>query len=535
MNSNNDLLSIIAFIFIAFQSTLGFNCVLISDQLSEVMGIPNFTSFVTSLGLRKSYQLSDCYVVIDGKNLTHYLYIQYLKLHSKYEFLFGGNYVGIRLFFKTFFKILNKCKIIAIIIFDGGLDLQLKDSRMTRFKKSSLIKSQHLSDVSKSESSLESQSSVNGDITFPFRLQNLIISVIKESPNVFCLRTKFDADLNIAKLANHLNCAVISNDSDFLIMSVNGGVISFDSLEWQTPHESIGVTKQSKDYFIECKIYKVFDFAEKFGLKPEMLPIFATLMGNDAIDDKVFDELFDDIRREIRLNSLDANQISEIDQKIRSHRWLRMKQLLYWLSHRFFCSNQAIDYIERYLTDKRIDTKEFRASIKGYKTDGNCYLNELINHKLAKTKVEDIPINKIVEEHRFPKWFLIEYFYKTDLSSNLFTYIESKVLFMRPLVEDFDLNSCSESSHELYAFLLGLLRLKRNDKKPIRLITRSRNDSQTNAVNIVEKEIFPKTQISHIPSGDQELPVLGELRQLFIIHFFKYLVLFLPYFKTYLK
>ena len=475
------------------------------------MGIPNFSSFVSSRDLRKSFQLSDCYVVIDGNNLLYYLYIQYSKLNSN-DFLFGGNYTELRHFFRKFFQSLKKCKITAIIVFDGGLDLKLKDSRMSRFEKSMKI-SQNLNDVLKSNSSPESQSSaINGDIIFPALMQNVFISVIKESSNVFCLRTVLDADLNIAKLANYLKCPVISNDSDFLIMSVNGGVISCDSFEWQSPHPAIGVTKQSKDYFIECKLYKVFDFAEKFRLKPEMLPIFGSLMGNDAIDDKVFDELFSDILLDMRFKSLDVNHVSQIDQRL-NKRYLRMNQLLYWLSHRFSSTKQAIDYIEKYLTDKRIDTKDFRASIIGYKTDENCFLNEMINHLLAKTKEENIPIETIVEEKRFPKWFLIEYFYKIDLDSDLFTFIDGKLLMKRPLVEDFFLNSCYDSSHELYAFLLGLLRLKRNDKKPIRLITRSRQCSRIKAAKTIEMDIYPKTRIIGSSSGYQVLPVLGELRQ----------------------
>ena len=69
-----------------------------------------------------------------------------------------------------------------------------------------------------------------------------------------------------------------------------------------------------------------------------------------------------------------------------------MNQTIYWLSHRFFSAFQAITFIESYLKEKQIDVKAFRASVRGYQTDGECYLKELMLHKLAETPEKDIPI-----------------------------------------------------------------------------------------------------------------------------------------------
>ena len=309
-----------------------------------------------------------------------------------------------------------------------------------------------------------------------------------------------DSDLEAAKLANDLKCPLISNDSDFLVMNIDEGVISCDSLLYETPF----TTKTSK-YYMECKVYKVVDFVNRFGLKPEMLPIFATLMGNDGMDDKVFEDLFVDIRKEIGLEFSEI--IPEIDNFENRSRWLRISQLVYWLKNRFFSASQAIDFVENYLIDTKVDLKDFRVSIKSFQTKGNTFLRKLFDHKMNETDEKDIPIEEIVNEYRFPKWFLINYFYRTELDSIFFTLVGIKVLMLRPLIENFEFDSCFESCIELYAFLSGLLRLKRNDKTPLQITIRKGYDFE-------KRDIYPKTSISQWSGDGQQLPILSDIQDL---------------------
>ena len=120
--------------------------------------------------------------------------------------------------------------------------------------------------------------------------------------------------------------------------------------------------------FIDCRIYKVSDFGHKFGFSPQVLPIFGSCVGGQAIDNRVFDDMFSEILLEIRFNSLEVSIKSGLDQKL-SQSFLRLNQLLYWLSNRFITSNEAITHFRSFLRDKQIIKKDLRDPIKGYKID----------------------------------------------------------------------------------------------------------------------------------------------------------------------
>ena len=246
------------------------------------MGIPLLSSFISNIdGLRKTYKLSNSYLVIDGNNLMHILY-QLFNKRNQNDFIFGGNYTDYRKFFHKFFDNLKKCNIKPIMIFDGGLNLQLKDNRMHRFQET-FNKTKKLSENPPKDEVLS-----YGDVVFPFRLKKSMISVCEES-NVFVFQTPIDADLDSAKLANQLKCPLLSNDSDFLVMDINEGVITCDSFQWEE------LKSKSKGFYIKCEIYRIVDFVQKFDLKPEMLPIFGSLMGNDGIKGEIFEDLFRNI------------------------------------------------------------------------------------------------------------------------------------------------------------------------------------------------------------------------------------------------
>ena len=479
-------------------------CLIQTINLLSIMGIKGLTSFVSKEDLRNRHKLSDGFVVIDGNNLMFYIYSS--TNSKRNDDLFGGIYDEYGNQFRKFVKNLKKCNISPILVFDGGLNLQLKDNRMKRFE----VAFDNSKDISDNPPQNDELRDDDKKIS-PSLLKDTMMSVMKEfMPSeetkqiksvaehkwrVFCFQTVLDSDLDSAKLANDLKCPLISNDGDFLLMNIDEGVISCDSLKWETPLKS-----NNSKYYIECKIYKIIDFTNKFDIKPEMLPIFASLMGNDGIKYEIFDKIFIDIHNELHNMHWLSEELRGSYYYNSNNRWLRMKQLLYWLSHRFFSASQAIHFIERYLIDTKVDLKDFKDSINSYQTNGNTFLKQLFDHKIKESDEKDIPIEEIVNEYRFPKWFLLDYIYRTEYDSTFFSLIDSKFLIRRCHIENFDFNSCGESSIELYAFLLGLLRLNTNDKTPVRVITR-----KGHAIN--ERDLYPKTHINC-----KELPILSQLR-----------------------
>ena len=479
------------------------------------MGIQNLSSFVSNIeGLRNDHKLSDCFVVIDGYNL---LFEINKKLNTEdNQFLFGGNYNEYRNQFLRFFKNLKKCNISPIMVFDGGLNPQFKESRKDPKMEENLEFSHEIS-VNPPQNDVPTD---DENMNFPSLLKETMISVIKElmakeEPKqiksvaeykwrVICFQTVLDSDLESAKLANDLKCPLISNDSDFLVMNIDEGVISCDSFEWETPLKS-----NNFKYYIECRIYKVIDFLDHFLLKPEMLPIFGSLMGNDILDYNIFDTFFINIHNELREIPWIKNQLKGPWHYNSKDRWLRMNQLLYYLSQRFFSASHAIDIIENYLIKERIDLKDFRNSIKSYQTNGNTFLKQLFDHKIKESEENEILIEEIVNEYRYPKWFLLDYFYRTELSPFVMTYVGLKLedakisLSLSPSrLENINFDSYKESSLILYASLFGLLRVERNDRTPVYVLMRR-------GLTLHMIGLLPTIHIYN-----KELPILSEIRNL---------------------
>lgn len=87
-----------------------------------------------------------------------------------------------------------------------------------------------------------------------------------------------EADTEIASLASAWNCPVLGNDSDFLIFDIKGGYIPLSSLH-------------CKAYRLTADIFYREKLASHFGISEELLPLFASLAGNDYVSFEALTEL----------------------------------------------------------------------------------------------------------------------------------------------------------------------------------------------------------------------------------------------------
>lgn len=102
----------------------------------------------------------------------------------------------------------------------------------------------------------------------------------------------YEADDEIASLARHLDCPVLSYDSDFFIYNVS--YIPFNLLETKPV---VIEENSNKIHAMECKLYKVQYLCENFGgLKEELLPLLATMLGNDYVEKKIFRKFFSQLK-----------------------------------------------------------------------------------------------------------------------------------------------------------------------------------------------------------------------------------------------
>ena len=88
-----------------------------------------------------------------------------------------------------------------------------------------------------------------------------------------------EADAEIASLANAWNCPVLSNDSNFFIFDIKAGYIPLYSLNWECAQ-------------LTTKIFFREKLASHFQIQAEVLPLFASLAGNEYLSDNALEPFF---------------------------------------------------------------------------------------------------------------------------------------------------------------------------------------------------------------------------------------------------
>ncbi len=88
----------------------------------------------------------------------------------------------------------------------------------------------------------------------------------------FCLIS--EADTEIASLASAWNCPVLSSDSDFFIFDIKAGYIPLAFLNWNSDRLTASIFYRKK-------------LASHFRIRAELIPLLASLAGNDYVSSDV--------------------------------------------------------------------------------------------------------------------------------------------------------------------------------------------------------------------------------------------------------
>lgn len=242
------------------------------------MGVRGLSTFIdNNQKLLSVLKLHDTKVIIDGNNLYHFLYYQYHIVHQ-----YGGDYDHFSRKCKRFFSLLRKCGVEPIVVFDGGYG---PDDR-----KLPTILGRMRDRLSTAESVCKTG---HGKIIPILAIETFRLVLVElDIQHVAC---EFEADDDIATLANDLNCPVMSNDSDFFVYDLKGGYILLDYMNLtlcvhnpETAEESIctkdKVLSNSEYRFLPVKFYHRDRLVELFTNKSAfIIPLFATLLGNDYL------------------------------------------------------------------------------------------------------------------------------------------------------------------------------------------------------------------------------------------------------------
>lgn len=239
------------------------------------MGVRGLTTYIAKHADQylQMYELHDCYIVIDGNNIASQLYNWFSKCNSA----FGGDYDTYRETVINFFTLLKRCNVKPIVLFDGGYESRklatVKMRLRTRYYTAKKVTPVNQSKIK----------------VFPLLMREEFKDTLT-SLKVSFLQCDFEADGEIAALARHIGCPVLSYDSDFYIYDVL--YIPLSTLEMEVTRHS-----ESKYYYLQCKMYTIHNFLNTFGgLEIKLIPLVATLLGNDYIKPSIFVNFFSQLK-----------------------------------------------------------------------------------------------------------------------------------------------------------------------------------------------------------------------------------------------
>ncbi|XP_065162882.1 protein asteroid [Atheta coriaria] len=264
------------------------------------MGVRGLTTFIAknSDKYMEYFELHNTYLIIDGNNLAAQLY----RWHAKCVDCYGGDYDQYANTVRTFFQNFQRCNVTPLVIFDGCYENKKLKTIYDRVR-------DRVSATKRLNAYSEGSVSV-----FPLFLRELFSDVVI-STGCKTFRCEFEADYEMACLAKTINAPILSYDSDFYIFDVL--YIPFSGLD--------SVPRMKKDangktyHFMECRLYKVDNFLRAIGgMDKDVLPLLATVAGNDYIAAGVFKEFYAQLKM-VKRKRMDSDQQRKIESLIK---WL---------------------------------------------------------------------------------------------------------------------------------------------------------------------------------------------------------------------
>ncbi|CAL8299595.1 unnamed protein product [Gadus morhua 'NCC'] len=197
-------------------------------------------------------------LVVDGNNLLFHLYFS-----SNLDQNHGGEYLAFQVEVQAFFKTLADCGIKPYVVMDGGSSTS--DIKLETFKIRAREKVQKTHDAALTGRKGRILPTLTKHV-FRQTLNDLKV------PLVYCFG---EADGRLAALAKEWCCPVLSADSDFYIFDLPGGLLHLDHFRWRAVETRRG---------IPCRRYSMSSFCTFFNIDPQLLPVFASLAGNDYVN-----------------------------------------------------------------------------------------------------------------------------------------------------------------------------------------------------------------------------------------------------------
>lgn len=422
------------------------------------MGVLGLTSFIESLDYEKSfkldYKLKNTKIIVDGLCLLYKIYTVY-----HIDCAYGGNYDELCEALNDLFGKFKQCGLEVIVLFDGARDASDRKLNTTlkrardRMKNATLdLESNSLLLVKDYQSKSSHKVICFNSSILPINAFIVFIDVLKKF-NIKYYQCCFEADYEIACLANYLECPLISSDSDFYVYKLKYGYIALETLDL-TPIKD----EDTQDWYLNCILYKLETFTQAIGIVyDELLPILAVLCGNDYVESKKFDPLLKSFKNDnnnsrkalLKLNSSKNTKLSNF------------KRVLNWLnSHEN--KDDCVEVILKFI--KNDEKAEFRQIIKEsideylLLKDNQPILDSILNNKQTYQDVLSFSAKLLSNE------FLNKY-NRYEYSRMFLDLLIHRKIILSSQVEMLTLPSSYSSSMELRKLLYYLIIQKYDTEK----------------------------------------------------------------------
>jgi hypothetical protein len=184
---------------------------------------------------------------------------------------FGGDYDKYASCVRNFFSLLKRCNVTSLVIFDGGYETRKLPTVRARLK-NRLSTAKIVTPATQSKFKC-----------FPLLMYDVFRNLLNNMEISFA-QCDYEADAEIAAIAQRLGCPVLSYDSDFYVYDVL--YIPFSTVVLE-PEQYGSIHTRN---YIDCQIYNIETFTDTLGgLDKSLLPVMAALLGNDYIEHRVFE------------------------------------------------------------------------------------------------------------------------------------------------------------------------------------------------------------------------------------------------------
>uniref|UniRef100_A0A3P9AZ45 Protein asteroid homolog 1 n=1 Tax=Maylandia zebra TaxID=106582 RepID=A0A3P9AZ45_9CICH len=360
------------------------------------MGVSKLKKMLDDLCLCEEVKVEKTGLIIDGAALYYCLYY---NSDPKLDQRCGGDYPGFKDEVCNFFKTLQDCEVTPYVILDGGSGPDKHKTVVSRLG--------NRLEKAKTIAESEPDAVPKGCNVLPPLVKDVFIEILKEKDIEFkqCLG---EADPEVFSAANQKQCAVLATDTDFLIYDVHKGFLHLDNFEW----------KRKKDGKIPAKLYTRSKFCEHFKLDPALMPVFASIAGND------YSRLEDRGRFARQSSSSCEYSIKRLDGMLR----FLSKVNLHGLNDsqkRERALSQALSHVGEK------ENKTFKLAIQKY------------------VEPEETSSN-------LPSW-MHENMMSGELTTFVTSVVDQKTMMLTPVVEDFSQHSSYTAAYRIRQYFYGLL------------------------------------------------------------------------------